>query len=135
MKRLNPDIITPNIVIDTICKYYGYKPEEIKAKSRKQEFVYVRNIIFYFLVILGNKYDYTGRLLNRDHSTVIHSVNIIKEVLDSDINHKYFNRVKRDVKRIADILFELQVEKTTKITFITDFVDLLQIAINNTKNS
>lgn len=134
MKRLNPDIITPNIVIDSICKYYGYKLEEIKAKSRKQEFVYVRNLIFYFLVGLRNKYDYTGYLLNRDRSTVIYSVNVIKEALDSDIKHEYFNRVKRDVKRISDILLDLQIKKTTKITFITNYVDLLQISVNNTKN-
>ena len=66
---------TINLVTRLACDAVGIPLIRIKEKSRKQEVVWARNMIFWYV----NKYlryslAVTGQLFDRDHATVIHGI-------------------------------------------------------------
>ncbi|MGB8815876.1 MAG: chromosomal replication initiator protein DnaA [Minisyncoccia bacterium] len=73
-------------VIKTISEFYGIKEEEIYEKGRKKEVIKPRQIIMY---ILRENFDISfpsigEKVGNRDHSTVIHSYEKIKNDIKND---------------------------------------------------
>ena len=82
-----PNVLTfEDQVIFTICEFYHITLDEIKSKSRKREHVLARQVA---MVYLKEKTDYSlkriGSLFeNRDHSTVIHALKSIQDLLDTD---------------------------------------------------
>lgn len=60
-------------VIQAVCRKWNVSIDDVCGRSRKQEVVYTRMIIAYFLrqytTLSTTK---IGRLINRDHSTIIH---------------------------------------------------------------
>jgi chromosomal replication initiator protein len=91
-------------IIKEICKYYSLTAEQVKGKSRKREIVKARFISIY---IIKNETDFTlsaiGRIFNRDHSTILHSIKIINNTLtlryDTDISDEL-----REIKKIINNL-------------------------------
>lgn len=86
VKKLSPDLI-----LNTVCEYYGVKIKEVKGKSRKAKFVLPRQIIMYFLkkqlnVPLIQIGDYIG---NRDHTTVMHAVEKIENLVEEKDSNIY----------------------------------------------
>jgi chromosomal replication initiator protein len=72
-------------IIDLICTNYKVSFDDIKSKSRKRNVVMARQLICYFI------YEHTkltlikvAEMLNRDHSTIIYSKDIVKELCFSD---------------------------------------------------
>ncbi|SYV89518.1 chromosomal replication initiator protein DnaA, partial [Metamycoplasma alkalescens] len=68
--------ITPERIIETVCKYYGVDRKKIISSSRVKEIVIPRKIIIYFL---KNNFDFTlkeiGKMVgDQTHSTVIASL-------------------------------------------------------------
>ena len=73
-------------VIKTIAEFYGIKEEEIYEKGRKKEVIKPRQVIMY---ILRENFDISfpsigDKVGNRDHSTVIHSYEKIKNDIKND---------------------------------------------------
>ena len=70
----------------TVAEYFGLPVELLKAKTRKKEVVTARQVAMYFakehtshsLKSIGHQFG------GRDHSTVIHSVQTVSDLLDSD---------------------------------------------------
>lgn len=89
-KRLNK-IETENyiylIIMEEVCKYYGFSQRTIEGKSRMKNIIEARYI---FIDLLYNdphsKISKTkiGHLLNRDHSTIIHSLRNVRDWLQVD---------------------------------------------------
>lgn len=85
--KLNPDII-----ISTICKWYGVKEDQVKGSSRLKNLSNVRHICMY---VLRNKCDLNlnqiGALFsNRDHTTVMNAIEKIKKLIEKDEQLKKF---------------------------------------------
>lgn len=89
MKNIVKDIDT-EVGIDFIQKtcsdYYGIKLEDLKAKTRKKEIVTARQVAMYFSKEFTNHslksigYHFGGR----DHSTVIHAVQTVNDLMETD---------------------------------------------------
>jgi chromosomal replication initiator protein len=75
-------------IVKIIAGFYSLEPEKIYDKTRKKEIVYVRQIAMYILREFFNiSYPAIGREIGgRDHTTVIHSYERVKENLEKDPN-------------------------------------------------
>lgn len=70
----------------TVSEYFNVPADELKAKTRKKEIVIARQLAMYFTK------DYTNHSLKsigshfggRDHSTVIHALQSVNDMLDTD---------------------------------------------------
>lgn len=83
-------------VKEVISSYYNIQVKDLSSQSRKQEFVYARNVAIY---IFKTKYDLSlkkiGEVLGgRDHSTIAHSFDKIQELLQND------DSVKQDIDNL-----------------------------------
>jgi chromosomal replication initiator protein len=67
--------ITPTSILFAVGRYYGVNPDELKEKSRHKQVVIPRQIAMYLLREDGHlSTPDIGRLLNRDHTTVLHAL-------------------------------------------------------------
>ena len=78
--------LTIDDILEKVCHHYGVSQQHVFSKSRKRDYVQVRQVSMY----LAQKYTKMpaariGQLIgNRDHSTVIHSCNTIEQRLKVD---------------------------------------------------
>ena len=77
----------PENIVDALFKLVelrlGITKEQIGSKSRKRTLVIPRQIVAYILYRTGKFPLATiGDLMNRDHTTVIHSVRTVSELLE-----------------------------------------------------
>ncbi len=84
--RFEKKRVTVDKIQDTVSEYYNVKKELIQSPSRKREIVQARQVIMYFikkhtelsLSQIGS------RVGNRNHATVLHACNTVKNYLDVD---------------------------------------------------
>lgn len=77
------------IVIHTICQHMEIGRDKIESKARVRPVSYCRHLIFYFLRTHTNlTYLQIATLFGKDHSTVIHGYETIKDLLQVDTNVK-----------------------------------------------
>lgn len=77
---------TAKAIIKIVCKHFGIDTKEIMNQSRKHELVICRQISILFikdkttltLKAIGSLFD------GRDHSTVVHSLNTVQDLIDTD---------------------------------------------------
>jgi chromosomal replication initiator protein len=84
-------------ILNTVTNYYGVSIEDIKGKCRKRKIVKPRQIIMFLLrtkarMVLSD----IGEVMNRDHTTVIHSITCIQ----NDITHPYDDSLEKDLINI-----------------------------------
>ena len=78
--------LTVDDILEKVCNHYHVQQQHVFSKSRKRDFVMVRQISMY----LAQKYtkmpaSRIGQLIGgRDHSTVIHSCSTIEQRLKVD---------------------------------------------------
>jgi chromosomal replication initiator protein len=93
MKNIVKDIETEvgiDFIQKTVSDYYGIKLEDLKAKTRKKEIVTARQVAMYFSKEFTNHslksigYHFGGR----DHSTVIHAVQTVNDLMETDTSFK-----------------------------------------------
>jgi len=78
--------LTIDDILEKVCQHYNVAQQHVFSKSRKRDYVQVRQISMY----LAQKYtkmpaSRIGQLIgNRDHSTVIHSCNTVEQRLKVD---------------------------------------------------
>lgn len=78
-------VYDPEIIINSSCEYFNIKLATIQGKSQKREFVFPRQAIMYFLTEYTDlTYKIIGNIFNRDHTTVIHSKDTIKDLVTTD---------------------------------------------------
>lgn len=84
--KIDNQALTIDDIIRVICTHYDVTEQQIKGRTRKREIVLPRQVIMY----LADKHirmpaARIGRCIgNRDHSTVIHSLNLITEKIKKD---------------------------------------------------
>jgi len=82
----------------TVAEYFKVTQEDLKAKTRKKEIVVARQVAMYFskehtnLSLKSIGYHFGGR----DHSTVIHALQTVNEVLEVD---RRFQRIVEDLRK------------------------------------
>ena len=80
--------LTVDDILEKVCHHYGVSQQNVFSRSRKRDFVLVRQVSMY----LAQKYtkmpaSRIGQLIGgRDHSTVIHSCTAIEQPLKVDKN-------------------------------------------------
>ena len=83
-------VITPSLIVDTVCEQYGTKKEDIVSKKRNAEIVLPRQIIMYLCrEYTDTSLEEIGRILGKkDHTTVMSGINKIKQMktIDDDLN-------------------------------------------------
>lgn len=88
----------------TVSEYFNVSSDDMKAKTRKKEIVIARQLAMYF------SKDYTNHSLKsigshfggRDHSTVIHALQSINDMLDTDARFRSsFSELKKKFKMRA----------------------------------
>ncbi|WP_035806226.1 chromosomal replication initiator protein DnaA [Lunatimonas lonarensis] len=93
MKNIVKDIeaeVGIDFIQKTCADYYDIKLEDLKAKTRKKEIVTARQVAMYFAKEFTNHslksigYHFGGR----DHSTVIHAVQTVNDLMETDNSFK-----------------------------------------------
>ena len=84
--KIEQKSITIEGIIEKVCDYYGIDVESIQTKSRKHEIVLARQVSMFLahkhLNLSTSKIGmYVG---NRDHATVLHAFNVVKDQMDVD---------------------------------------------------
>ena len=87
-----------NEMVDLCSKIFGISENNILGRSRKRPYVVARQIIAY---ILRKKYNLTlsriGKLMNRDHSTIVHNLECHKN--DYETNDWYARKANFIIKQ------------------------------------
>jgi chromosomal replication initiator protein len=87
-----PEVLTVANIIEMICRHFQLSKNEICSKSRKRCIARPRQIAMYFARrYTESSLEAIGREFNRDHATVLHSINLVKKQLDESI--KFRNQV------------------------------------------
>ncbi len=76
---------SPEIIIEETAKYYSLDSKDILGQSRIKTVVLPRQISIYLVKeILGLSLPETGKVFKRDHTTIIHSLKKIEELVKKD---------------------------------------------------
>jgi chromosomal replication initiator protein len=79
--------ISPEDIIKLVCRYYRVDPEHVSSKSRKKVYACPRNIYAYLCRRhLDETLEGIGRTINRSHSTVLYSVEVVEHKMKTDRN-------------------------------------------------
>ena len=82
--------ITPADIIKLVCRYYRVDPEKVVSKSRKQVYASPRNIYAYLCRhCLDETLAGIGKVINRSHSTVLYSIELVEHQMKTDRNLKH----------------------------------------------
>ncbi len=78
-------IVTMDTIFEAVKNHFLVSVEDLKSKSRKKEFIMPRQFAMYLAKeILNIPLSNIGYFFDRDHSTVIYSVNSLNEALVAD---------------------------------------------------
>ena len=62
-------------IVEAVCGEFGVDPADISAPTRGKAVVsYARNMICLIASQRGFSHRYTGRMINRNHATVVHAI-------------------------------------------------------------
>lgn len=91
--------VTPENILNAIDKALDVDLEQLKSPTRKARIVLARQ---FFCYLVRERCNYrlvdVGAMINRDHSTVVHSVNVIATMLDNNKCYQfYFNEVLKNI--------------------------------------
>lgn len=118
--------LTADEIIELICQKLNVEIKHIKGKRRDAYIVDARHIIMY--VLYSDRYlrlflTQIGKMFNRHHSTIIHSVKFVKATMQVDSTY---------CEKIAEIFIELY-GNTEYLIQSSDFVEK-QIKIKSIAN-
>lgn len=90
-----PKQVTPEFIIDIVCNYYDVEKEELLSKKRDQRIRRPRQVAMYLIRrMTDTTLQGIGKLFNKDHSTVIHSIDTIDESISGDnVNYELKNQM------------------------------------------
>jgi chromosomal replication initiation ATPase DnaA len=85
MKRISNE--SPTDPVDEAqrkCRTLGWDWHTLKSPCRKEELVIKRSILMLYFKRHGLTLKMIGKLLNRDHSTVINSMQNVEQMIETD---------------------------------------------------
>jgi chromosomal replication initiator protein len=86
LKRSNDYIPSPSVIIDYIGKFYDLEEAVIRGQQRVRDAVQARQIAMYLIRSMTDlSLDDIGKEFgNRDHSTVLHSIDKVEKQMKKD---------------------------------------------------
>ncbi|MBQ9609027.1 MAG: chromosomal replication initiator protein DnaA [Lachnospiraceae bacterium] len=92
--------ISMNDIIEVVCDYYNVSIDDINSKKRSQDIVHPRQVATWLCRnMTESSQDQVGKAVgNRDHATVINSINKINKEISAD------SPTKREIEEIKNIL-------------------------------
>ena len=100
-------------IIQTVCKIWNVSLDDVCGRGRKQDIVYTRMTIAYFLrqhTILSTTE--IGRLINRDHSSIVHYLKAYDSEFRFNKDFRNFaKRIEEDLQDIIKSSFVLELEE------------------------
>jgi chromosomal replication initiator protein len=96
--------VTPNAILLAVARYYGVKVEDLKGKARHKQIVVPRQLAMYLLCADAHlSTPEVGRLLNRDHTTVMHGNKQVANDIARDGPCRAAVRGVRDVLAVGNL--------------------------------
>ena len=86
------------IIFNTVCYSYNVKMQAVRGKNRQANIREARQLVAYFIreytdLSLPN----VGYMINRDHSTVIHSIKVVRDQVEFNkeyrLRHELINEI------------------------------------------
>jgi chromosomal replication initiator protein len=82
--------------VDNVCDFYGLTTAQVKGKCRLRGYVKARFVSIYIIrKRTGLTLKEIGRLFHRDHTSIIHAVQTIEEVLSLRFDNDYQDEIKK----------------------------------------
>ena len=82
VQKANESLPTPEVIISEVSRYFGMDESLLRGPSRSRGIVAARNIAIYLIQnITGLSTVGIGKIFERDHSTVLHSIDQVNEKL------------------------------------------------------
>lgn len=95
------ETVTADDVMNAVCAYYKITKNDILGKNKKQEIARARQICTYLMCdMLSLPLVNVGKIVERDHATVIHSRNKITQLM------KVNDRISKDVDDIKNSILK-----------------------------
>ncbi len=85
-----PQEVTPQLIIEVVSEHFGITVDQIMSKSRTSDVTKPRQIAMYLCkTMTDHPLDSIGQLLGgRDHSTIIHGINKVRDEIMIDDNFR-----------------------------------------------
>lgn len=81
-----PENVKIEKILSAVTKKYGVSLEELKGKKRSREIALARHIAIYIVRQMTEKsYPEIGKIFNRDHTTVLSSIEVIDKRMKEDV--------------------------------------------------
>ena len=78
-------------IVSNACELFGACPILVMGGSRKRELVFSRYLIYYQLRKQGLTFARIGKIMNKDHATIVHGVAKLKNDLEIKFEPVYSN--------------------------------------------
>ena len=94
--------VTPELILDVVSEHFSMNPEDIKGKKRDKDIVLPRHIVMFLSRSMTDvPYKNIGMMLGkRDHTTVIHGINRIMEMIEVENDESLINTIDIIKKKI-----------------------------------
>lgn len=98
----NKEQLTPNLIIETVCKYYHLEKQAILGTKRTKDIADARHMCIYLMCELMNLPMATiGReIFNRDHTTIMHARNKISDAYGKS------DKVTREINDLKSMILQ-----------------------------
>lgn len=91
--------LSAETIIDTVCKYYNVKKEQVLGKSRPKNLVIPRQMAMYIArEELNDSFPALVKYFNKDHSTIVHAYERVQKALKNN------DRTRKELKDILTLL-------------------------------
>ena len=91
--------LSAETIIDTVCKYYNVKKEQVLGKSRPKNVVIPRQMAMYIArEELNDSFPALVKYFNKDHSTIVHAYERVQKALKNN------DRTRKELKDILTLL-------------------------------
>lgn len=79
---------TTDEIIATVAAKLEVSVEDIISDTRLIEVCFARQVAVTFVWLLGGSYRFAGAVVNRDHATAVHSINVVHNLYTTNKNVK-----------------------------------------------
>lgn len=91
--------LSAETIINTVCKYYNVKKEQVLGKSRPKNVVIPRQMAMYIArEELNDSFPALVKYFNKDHSTIVHAYERVQKALKNN------DRTRKELKDILTLL-------------------------------
>lgn len=98
-------IYTDDMIVDELCQTLDTTRKELTTTFRKREIVNKRQVIIYILrKYFGWTLSHIGKMFKKDHSTVVHSVQVVEDLLE--VNDAIFSSMIQELDSTAKHILE-----------------------------